>query len=178
MANFFAELGPELQQWLAAQQIFFVASACAEGRINLSPKGIDSLRVLDPRRVAYLDLTGSGNETSAHIAHDGRLTMMACSFDRSPRILRLYGRGEVVRPADDAWAELAPRFPDYAAARQIIVLHVESAQTSCGYGVPVAEGMRARDTLVEWGEKKGRETVLEYQKKKNVRSIDGLPIEI
>lgn len=176
MANFFDRLSPELSQWLSAQPVFFVASTHAQGRINLSPKGGDSLRCLDERRVAYLDLTGSGNETAAHIQHDGRLTLMACSFDRSPRILRLYGRGEVVRPDDAQWASLAADFPDYTGSRQIIVLHIESAQTSCGYGVPMATEMQPRQTLVEWGEQKGREAVLEYQRTRNAVSIDGLPV--
>ena len=178
MANFFDRLSPELAQWLSEQPVFFVASSHAEGRINLSPKGGDALRCLDDRRVAYLDLTGSGNETAAHIQHDGRLTLMACSFDRSPRILRLYGRGEVVRPTDPGWAALAPQFPEYTGARQIIVLHIKSAQTSCGYGVPMATEMQPRQTLIEWAEKKGRDGVLEYQKEKNTRSIDGLPVEL
>jgi hypothetical protein len=178
MAQFFDRLSPDLSGWLAEQSVFFVASACAEGRINLSPKGGDALRCLDETRVAYLDLTGSGNETSAHIQHDGRLTLMACSFDRSPRILRLYGRGEVVRPDDAAWAQLAPHFPDYTGARQIIVLHIESAQTSCGYGVPTADAMHPRNTLIEWAEKKGRDEVLAYQREKNGVSIDGFPVKL
>jgi len=177
MADFFDRLSPELISWLVAQPVFFVASACADGRINLSPKGNDSLRCLDAGRVAYLDMTGSGNETAAHIAHDGRLTLMACSFDRAPRILRLYGRGRVVRPDDRDWDELYALFPPRTGHRQIIELAIESGQTSCGYAVPVALEMRERTTLIEWAEKKGRDAVEAYQQAKNTRSIDGLAIE-
>lgn len=127
--------------------MFFTATACSKGRINLSPKGNDSFRVLSPNLCGYLDLGGSGNETAAHIKNDGRLTIMFNSFSRNALIYRLYGKGRVVRPHHDEYDELRAKFPSGILARQIILLEVESTQTSCGYAVPIAEEMRDRDTL-------------------------------
>src|SRR5438046_815846 len=136
MANFFEQLDANLIDFVREQPMFFVATAATEGRINLSPKGLDSLRVLNEHTVAYLDLTGSGAETTAHILHDGRLTMMFCSFAEKPLILRLYGKGEVIRPGDGKWDDLITKFTPMPGQRQIIVLHIESGMTSCGFGVP------------------------------------------
>lgn len=174
MGKFYDEITPELQQFIAEQQMFFVATA-ATGRINLSPKGIDTLRQLDEHTVAYLDLTGSGNETAAHLAADGRMTIMFCSFAGKPWILRLYGKGEVVQLASDGGRELHPLFGSIPGERQIIVLHVESAQTSCGTGVPLYEYKEQRDLLIDWSAKKGEEGMKEYRRQKNAISIDGLP---
>lgn len=175
MAKFYDEITPTLREFIEAQLIFFTASATADSHINLSPKGCDALRVLDENTVAYLDLTGSGNETAAHIKADGRLTVMLCSFGAKPLILRLYGRGRLVFPRDAQWDELAQHFPALAGARQIVVLDVSMVQTSCGFGVPIAQEMQPRPTLVEWCESRGEDGMQEYRSKKNVRSIDGLP---
>ena len=176
MAKTYSELTPELDAFIRAQRIFFTASAPHEGHINLSPKGMDSLRVLDPRTVAYLDVTGSGNETAAHLEQNGRLTLMFCSFDRQPLILRLYGEGEVIRPRDHHWPDLLAHFTALPGMRQIIRLRLEFAQTSCGYGVPLAPGgLEERDTLRRWAENKGEDGVREYWAAKNQTSIDGLP---
>ncbi|MBI5331649.1 MAG: pyridoxamine 5'-phosphate oxidase family protein [Betaproteobacteria bacterium] len=175
MAKFFAALTPEHRAFIARQKVFFVATAAAGARISLSPKGLDCLRVLDERTVAYLDLTGSGAETAAHLRADPRMTLMFCSFSADALILRLYGQGESVRPDDARWAELAPQFPDLPGARQIVLLHVESLQTSCGAGLPLMGYAGERGSLTEWLRKKGPEGVAQYQREKNAVSIDGLP---
>lgn len=177
--GFYEQLNDKHRAFIAEQQMFFTASAPSTGgRINLSPKGIDGLSVIDASTVCYLDLTGSGNETAAHIRDNGRLTIMLCSFGESPLILRLYGRGRSVQPGDDGdeWTELLARFPHARpGTRQIIVLHIDSVQTSCGFGVPMYDFTGQRDTLLDWGEKKGEDKVREYQRTKNITSIDGLP---
>jgi hypothetical protein len=175
MAKFFKQLDDPIQRFIGEQKVFFTATAPEEGRINLSPKGMDTFRCLDGERVAYLDLTGSGNETAAHLAENGRMTIMFCSFAAQPLILRLYGRGRVVRPGEGEWALLRPRFPELPGERQIVVLEVESAQTSCGFAVPVFELKGERQALVEWTLAKGEEGVREYRREKNRVSIDGLP---
>jgi hypothetical protein len=175
MAQFYDQLKDKLIDFIKRQPIYFVATATGTGRINLSPKGADTLRVLNEKTVAYLDLTGSGAETSAHILADGRLTMMLCSFDNDPLILRLYGRGEVIRPNDVKWADLIGNFTQLPGQRQIIVLHIESLQTSCGFAVPKMTLVEPRPTLTDWAAKKGDEAIAEYRAKKNAVSIDGLP---
>jgi len=174
MARFYPALEDKHRSFIAAQKVFFTATAPNDGRINLSPKGMDSLRVIDTQCVAYLDLTGSGNETATHLKHDGRMTMMFCSFASDPLILRLYGRGRVVRRQDADWAEWRAHFPALPGERQIIVLDIESVQTSCGYAVPQFEYGGERDTLMRWAEKKGTLGLLEYWREKNQISIDGL----
>ncbi len=176
MASFKPELSSDLIDFIRVQPIFFTASGTGRGRINLSPKGIDSFRVLDPKTVCYLDYIGSGNETAAHIQHDGRLTIMFCSFGEKPLILRLYGKGDVIRPGCPRFVELSKLFDMKAGVRQIIALTIESLQTSCGFGVPEMSLVRHRDTLNEWCEKKGQSALVEYERAKNRRSIDGLPI--
>ncbi|HUW51409.1 MAG TPA: pyridoxamine 5'-phosphate oxidase family protein [Sulfuricella sp.] len=175
MAKFFPALDDNLKAFIAKQHIFFVATAPNDGRISLSPKGLDSLRVLDDKRVAYLDLTGSGNETAAHLLADGRMTMMFCSFEGDHLILRLYGRGRSVKPNDPGWAELASHFPKLPGTRQIILLEIESLQTACGAGVPLYAYTGEREALLRWVEKKGEAGVRDYQYEKNRLSIDGLP---
>jgi hypothetical protein len=175
MANFLNELNDKLIEFIRKQPIYFVATAAATGRVNCSPKGNDTLRVLDNKTVAYLDLTGSGSETSAHIMADGRLTIMFCSFAGDPLILRLYGRGEIVRPTDAKWNELIGHFNELDGQRQIIVLHVESLQTSCGFAVPKMQFKEERTKLVDWAKTKGADGMADYRKKKNSISIDGLP---
>ncbi len=175
----FDRISEDLAAFIAEQPMFFVATApLAGGHVNLSPKGLDTLRVIGPTMVAYLDLTGSGNETSSHLAENGRLTLMLCSFGSKTMILRLYGRGRTVLPDDHAYGLLRPHFGDIVGERQIIVLDVERVQTSCGYAVPRMDNPRQRDTLVRWAENKGDEGLKNYRAEKNVVSIDGLPAPI
>lgn len=173
MADFFTELDDKMIRFIDEQPMFFTATACAEGRINLSPKGMDTFRVIDPRTCAYLDATGSGNETAAHIRNDGRITIMFNSFTRNALILRLYGRGRVAGHNDSAFAAHVDRFPFLPGARQIIFIDIESIQTSCGYGVPEMTVERERQTLVKWAENKGPEGIEAYQADRNRTSIDG-----
>ncbi|MDP1680426.1 MAG: pyridoxamine 5'-phosphate oxidase family protein [Burkholderiales bacterium] len=175
MAKFYAALTDELMDFIRAQRLFFTGTAAADGRINVSPKGMQTLRILDAQRVAYLDLTGSSAETAAHLRADGRLTLMFNSFDDAPLILRLYGKGALVMPDDAEWAALYNLFPPIPGARQIVVLTIESLQTSCGFGVPRYEYNGERDDLVNWANKKGEDGLRQYRADKNRISIDGLP---
>ena len=143
--------------------------------MNVSPKGLDTFRILSKQRVAYLDLTGSECETAAHLAENGRLTLMFCSFAEKPLILRLYGRGSVVRQRDAQWQELRSHFSEFPGERQIIVLDIESIMTTCGFAVPQYEFVGQRRTLPEWTSKMGDQKMDEYRQQKNQRSIDGLP---
>lgn len=178
MAKFYSDLDASLQNFIKEQKIFFTATAPQNGRINLSPKGIDTFRCIDNKTVAYLDLTGSGNETSAHLNEDSRMTIMFCSFSDNPLILRLYGQGKVIRPRDKEWLSFYSLFKPLPGERQIIVLEVDSAQTSCGFGVPVYEFKEERKTLIEWANKKGEQGIYEYWEAKNLKSIDGLPTKL
>lgn len=176
MARTFPELNAAQIELIRTLHIFFVASAPQEGRVNLSPKGMDTFRVLDPRRVGYLDATGSGNETAAHLLQNGRITIMFCTFEGPPMILRIYGTGRTVRAHDAEWAELRPAFgPPLAGERQIILIDVGSVQTSCGFGVPLYDYKAERTQLTTWAEHKGPDGVVAYRNEKNVFSIDGLP---
>jgi hypothetical protein len=177
MAKTYPTITEDLREFIEAQQMFFVASAPldSEGHVNLSPKGLDCLRVLGPNRVAYLDLTGSGNETSAHLLENGRITFMFCAFQGPPRILRLYGKGATALPGSAEWAALRPLFGDYPGARQIIVAEIARVQTSCGFAVPLYDYAGQRDTLIRWAEARGADKLVEYREEKNVCSIDGLP---
>ena len=177
MAKVLPEIDAELAAWIAAQPLFFNATAplAGDGHINLSPRGLDTFRVLGPREVAWLDLTGSGNESAAHLAENGRVTVMFCAFNGPARILRLYGHGEVVLPDDAAWAELRSQFPGFPGVRQIVRVVVERIQTSCGYGVPLMELCGQRDELTAWAERKGEQGVADYRRRNNATSIDGLP---
>ncbi|MBD0301846.1 MAG: pyridoxamine 5'-phosphate oxidase family protein [Tolypothrix sp. T3-bin4] len=178
MAKFYSDLDASLQNFIKEQKIFFTGTAPQKGRINLSPKGIDTFRCIDNKTVAYLDLTGSGNETSAHLNKDSRMTIMFCSFSDNPLILRLYGQGKVIRPRDKQWQTFYSLFKPLPGERQIIVLEVDSAQTSCGFGVPVYEFKEERKTLIEWANKKGEQGIYEYWEAKNLKSIDGLPTKL
>lgn len=175
MSKFFDQLTPELTDFIRAQMVFFVATAAPEGRINLSPKGMDTFRVLDEKRVAYLDLTGSGNETAAHLLRDGRITIMFCSFDKNAEIARIYGRGVAIRPDHARWPELIANFPKLPGVRQVMEIRVESAMTSCGYGVPRMREMTARETLQQYWLTRGEQEKEKYWQTHNLRSIDGLP---
>ncbi len=178
MAKFFDQIDDGLQKFIEVQHVFFVASAplSASGHVNLSPKGRDSLRILSPKRVAYLDLIGSGNETSAHLYENGRITFMFCAFEGAPKIARLFGRGRTVLPGDAEWPELIGLFPaGYINVRQMIVVEIDLAQTSCGYGVPFMDYVGERDTMDRWAETKGADGLVTYQCEKNSYSLDKLP---
>lgn len=177
MAKVLPEIDAELAAWIAAQPLFFNASAPldAQGHINLSPRGLDTFRVLGPHEVAYLDFTGSGNETAAHLEENGRITLMFCAFSGAPRILRLYGRGQVILPGSPGWQALRGHFPpELPRARQIVRVAVNRIQTSCGYGVPLMEFIGQREELPRWTEKKGETGLRDYQARNNRLSIDGL----
>ncbi len=175
MPRFHDHITDKLRAFMEAQKVFFTATAGEEGRINISPKGMDTFRCLDAHTVAYLDLTGSGNETAAHLQDNGRLTIMFCSFSQKPLILRLYGTGIRVGLEHDRWQEFIRRFPRLPGTRQIMLMHVDSLQTSCGFGVPVYDFRQERDSLTEWAAKKGEPGLAEYRRKHNAESIDGLP---
>ncbi|MCT7361961.1 pyridoxamine 5'-phosphate oxidase family protein [Mycolicibacterium llatzerense] len=178
MSKQFPEITDRFSAFIAAQSMYFVATAASDGRVNLSPKGLDSLRVLGPNRVAWLNLTGSGNETSAHLLDNPRMTLMFCSFDREPLILRLYGTAREVQPEDPDWDELYREFPPHISARQIYDMTVDLVQTSCGFGVPLMSVESERVLLDTWAEKKGPEGVAEYWQQKNLSSIDGMPTKL
>lgn len=180
MAKLHDNLTDDLAAFIRAQPLFFVASAPLDphGHINLSPKGLDCFQILSSQQVAYLDLTGSGNETSAHLEENGRITFMFCAFSDAPRILRLYGQGRVVVPHMAEWSSLANHFPHYPGTRQIIVADITRVQTSCGYAVPLMDYVGQRDTLIRWAETKGEEGLADYHCAKNLASIDGLPTSL
>ncbi|MCL8208016.1 MAG: pyridoxamine 5'-phosphate oxidase family protein [Actinomycetia bacterium] len=168
---------PEHVAFIRQQPVFFVASSplSPDGHVNLSPKGYDTFAVLSPTEVAYLDLTGSGNETSGHVAENGRITFMFCAFTGPPRILRLYGRGEVVLPETAAWDEIAGHFGLRPGAGQIIRARIYRVQTSCGFGVPLMTPVGDRPTLARWAERKGPEGLRTSWQTRNGETIDGLP---
>ena len=175
MADFFDALDERHMAMIAAQPVFFVATAAEGARINLSPKGYDCFRVLSPTRVAYLDLGGSGNETNAHLIADGRITLMFCNFQQPALILRIYGRGEPVVPWDRGWDDLAPHFTLLPGTRQIFDIAVESVQTSCGWGVPLMDYGKDRATLVKY-HAQADPAAWEAKMAGRTRSIDGLPV--
>jgi hypothetical protein len=178
MAKQFPQLEPDHREFIQRQRVFFTASAASTGHVNLSPKGLDTLRVLDDKSVAWLDLTGSGNETAAHLLADGRLTLMFCAFEGPPLILRLYGRGRALQRGGPEYTRVLTSHFDGAeplGARQVILLDIELVQTSCGYGVPLYAFEGERPTLTKWAEAKGPEGLDTYRRQKNVRSLDGLP---
>lgn len=177
MADFFDTLTADHCAFVARQPLFFVATAAAGARINLSPKGMDCFRVLGPRRVGYLDVGGSGNETNAHLAADGRITLMFCAFDRPALILRIYGRGRAVLPQDADWAELAASFTLLTGTRQIFDVDVDSVQTSCGWGIPFMRFERERETLTKAHAKLSDVDRLDKWRDRTT-SIDGLPVRV
>jgi hypothetical protein len=176
MAKLYEAITPELQRFIQKQHIFFVATAPLDGggHVNLSPKGQNTFCVFGPHKVGYLDLTGSGNETSAHLLENGRITFMFCAFHGAPRILRLYGRGRVVLPGTEEWDSLRDSFPDLPGVRQIVLAQIDRVQTSCGMAVPLYEYKDERDNLNKWAEAKGEDDLAAYRHDKNRRSIDGL----
>jgi hypothetical protein len=177
MGRVLEELDERCIAFMRAQHVFFVASAPrdAAGLVNLSPKGILGLEVIDPRTVAYLDFVGSGIETVAHLRENGRIVFMFCAFEGPPLILRLHGRGDVIEPGDAEWDALAARFPEHGNARAIIRARIERISESCGYGVPLLRYEGERSQLFEWAERKGAEGIERYKAEKNRKSLDGLP---
>jgi hypothetical protein len=177
MGKVFDSIDPTIAAFLAAQPVFFVATAplAADGLVNVSPKGLATFAILDPREVAYLDLTGSGAETIAHLRENGRVVLMFCAFEGPPKIVRVHGRGEAVARTDARFDALASRFAPRDGVRSIIRVDVTRVATSCGYSVPVMRFKRDRDQLDKWVAKKSPEDLVEYRRAKNRRSLDGLP---
>ena len=177
MGKFHDEITDSHRDFIAKQHIFFVSTSPLreDGHVNLSPKGLDCFRVLSPHRVAYMDLIGSGNETSAHLLENGRITIMFCAFEDPPNILRLYGSGYSVLPDHPEWEDLASHFTIYPSTRQLIAENVTLVQTSCGFGVPVYEYIGERDMHFKWAEKKGEAGLKAYQQENSLSSLDGLP---
>ena len=178
MGKQYSEIPDKLKQFIEDQKIFFVGTATADGRVNVSPKGMDSLRVLDANRVLWLSVTGSGNETSAHVQENPRMTIMFAAFAGNPMILRIYGNARVVHKNDPEWKELVTLFRPLPGARQIFDLSVDLVQTSCGMGVPFYDYVGEREQLEEWANRKGEKGIREYWKEKNQESIDGKPTHI
>lgn len=180
MSQTFDVVDDSLAAWLVRQHVFFVATAplSAQSHVNLSPKGLDSFAVLDGRTVAYLDLTGSGVETIAHLRENGRITLLFCAFEGPPKIVRLYGRGEVMLPGDAGFDALSARFPALGGrpgVRSIVRVALSRIADSCGYGVPRMRFEAERDQLLLWADRKGVDGVREYQRTRNAESLDGLP---
>lgn len=178
MAEQFESLSPELIDWIGRQHLFFVATAARDGRVNVSPKGQDSLRVVNGREILWLNLTGSGNETAAHLKDVDRMTLMWCAFEGLPRILRVYGTAEIVHPRDQAWEACARLVPPPLGARQYFRMHLDLVQTSCGYAVPLMDFAGDRQVLTQWAEKRGAEGIRDYWQEKNRVSLDGRPTGI
>ncbi len=174
----FSQLTDKLKDFILRQKMYFVATADVQGRVNVSPKGGDTLRILSPNRVAWLNLTGSGNETAAHIRAVNRITLMFCSFDKQPLILRLYGQAQAVHKQDAHWEDLLNLFPDVDGARQVFDVSIDLVQTSCGYQVPFFDYTGERETLSNWTAKKSQEELEQYWKDNNVTSLDGKPTGI
>jgi hypothetical protein len=175
VAKQFSEISDRLRRFIEDQQMFFVGTAARDGRVNVSPKGLDSLKILSPTRVVWLNGTGSGNETAAHLLDVPRMTIMFCSFVREPMILRLYGTARAVHPGDAEWNELAALFPPLLGARNIFDLDIDLVQTSCGYGVPLFAYEGERTSMDNWAQSKGEEGLVAYRREENQVSIDGLP---
>ena len=178
MGQRYAEISDKLKQFIAEQKIFFVGTATADSKVNVSPKGMDSLRVTDKNRVVWLNVTGSGNETAAHVQENPRMTLMFAAFEGNPMILRLYGTARVVHQNDPEWQHLIELFDPIPGARQIFDLTVELVQTSCGMAVPYYNFVEERDQLSTWVSKKSNMELHEYWRKKNETSLDGKPTHI
>jgi len=178
MSEKFPSLEERHIRFIGEQHLFFVGTAGSEGYVNVSPKGMDTFRVISPSEVVWLNLTGSGNESAAHVSENGRMTVMFCSFGKQPLIMRLYGRAEVVHPRDGGWAELLALFPEQPGARQIFRLPLDLVLTSCGYAVPRYELRDPRPTLHKWAQNKGAEGIEQYWREKNLVTLDGKPTGI
>lgn len=178
MAEQFPSIDKRLQDFIEAQHMFFTGSAAPDGRVNVSPKGMDSLRVLGPNRILWRNATGSGNETAGHLKAINRMTLMWCSFTLKPMILRAFGRARTIHPRDADWHAQNAHFPAFDGARQIYDMSVEMVQTSCGYAVPFFDNPRLRDTLKKWTADRGVEGVHAFWGDRNQTTIDGLPTGI
>ncbi len=179
MAKQFEQIDLTHKDFIEAQHIYFCGTAAPEGRVNLSPKGMDSLRVMGPNRIIWLNLTGSGNETAGHLQQSPRMTLMWCSFEKRPLILRTYGTARAIHRTDPDWGQLAHEFgPVPLGARQIYDMTVDLVQTSCGYAVPYYDNPRPRDTLVKWADDRGPEGIQDYWQEKNTQTLDGAPTGI
>jgi len=177
MGKTYSGITPEMAEWIGRQRMFFVATAplAADGLINCSPKGLDSLRILGAHEVAYIDLTGSGVETIAHARENGRIVFMFCAFDGPPKIVRLHGEADPLAAGSPAYELLVPLFPAYRGARAIVRVRVTRVSDSCGYAVPRYRYEGDRDTLTRWADHKGDSGLAQYRREKNARSLDGLP---
>ncbi|WP_120635927.1 pyridoxamine 5'-phosphate oxidase family protein [Ruegeria sp. EL01] len=175
MAKQFLQIDVAHQKFIEDQHMFFVGSAGTDGRVNISPKGMDSLRVLGPNRIMWMNLTGSGNETAGHLLDVNRMTLMWCSFTTRPLILRTYGTARMIQAGDEDWAEFSHHFPNHRSARQIYDLSVDLVQTSCGYAVPFMEYQSERDTMQKWVDGKSDDDIRAYWVEKNQHTIDGKP---
>lgn len=178
MGKRLTELSPQLINFIEKQKLFFVGTAANEGRVNVSPKGMDTFRVLDQNKIVWLNLTGSGNETAAHLLKKNRMTIMFCSFEKKPMILRLYGDAQIFHHRDEKFHDFINLFPEFSATRQIIKMQIDLVQTSCGYAVPFMEFKEERKTLKTWADKKEDEKLKEYWLEKNTKSIDGFETKI
>lgn len=178
MGQKYSELSEKHVEFIAQQKLFFVGTATADSRVNISPKGMDSFRVINKKRVVWLNVTGSGNETAAHIQHNPRMTIMFCAFEGAPLILRLYGAAKVIHKTCADWQELQTLFPPLPGARQIFDLEVDLVQSSCGMAVPYFSYDGDRELLSDWAVKRGDEGIKEYWVQKNQFSLDGMPTHI
>lgn len=178
MAKQFDRIEPDHRAFIEAQHMFFVGTAAAEGRVNISPKGMDSLRVLDENRIVWRNMTGSGNETAGHLKQVNRITLMWCGFEKRPMIMRAYGSARTLHPRDADFAALNALFPDQIGARQIYDVNVEMLQTSCGFAVPYFDHVGERDTLKKWAQDRGPDGVSAYWAEKNQQTLDGLPTDV
>lgn len=178
MGKQYTQLTDHLTDFITRQKIFFVGTAAADGRVNVSPKGMDTLRVVSANRVVWLNLTGSGNETAAHLREQSRITLMFCAFEGDPLILRLYGHARALHPRDPEWSTLLPLFPNLNGSRQLVDVAIDLVQTSCGMAVPFLDFKSGRDQLEKWADKKGAQGIREYWEEKNQISLDGKPTHI
>jgi len=178
MAKQYNHIAEDIKEFIKAQKMYFVATAAESGTINLSPKGMDSFRVINKNKIVWLNLTGSGNETAAHLLKNDRMTIMFCSFEKKPLILRLYGHARTFHPRDSEYKEYLPLFEKYTGARQIIEMDIHLVQTSCGFAVPFMDFKSERNVLTKWADDKGRDDIRAYWVEKNTKSIDGYETEI
>ena len=178
MGQQYTELSEKHIQFIVSQKLYFVGTATAESKVNISPKGMDSLRVLDNKTLAWLNVTGSGNETAAHVQSHPRMTLMFAAFEGNPMILRIYGQARAIHQKDNEWSQLYALFPPLPGARQIFTVAIDMVQTSCGMAVPFFDYAGEREQLSDWAQKKGESGIKEYWQNKNQHSLDGIPTHI
>lgn len=173
MAKIVEEISTDLKEFIARQKVFFVGTAAQTGTVNISPKGMDTFRVVDSKKIVWLNLTGSGNETAAHLVKNNRMTIMFCAFEGKPLILRLYGQSNIFHHDDKEFMQYINLFPTISGSRQIIEMHIDKVQTSCGFAVPLMDFKEERTMLQSWSDKQGKGRIEAYWKEKNAVSIDG-----